>query len=99
MFKFGYLKIKANYLWIKHPSSNIYYSELGYPLDQGPGKGEAGEWCGGGGYGTKGGEIKALLGIRKGGEETLQKEICFGSGSESGDDYGGSGDGIIELII
>ncbi|ETO08789.1 hypothetical protein RFI_28599, partial [Reticulomyxa filosa] len=101
----GHLKIKASHLWIKHPSSTIDCSGLGYPSDQGPGKGGAGGWGGGGGYGTKGGDIKTFLGVGKGGttygEETLQKEICFGSGGgrESENDYGGSGGGIIELII
>ncbi|ETO08517.1 hypothetical protein RFI_28869 [Reticulomyxa filosa] len=103
--EFGHLKIKASHLWIKHSSSTIDCSELGYPSDQGPGKGESGECnghSGGGGYGTKGG-----YNFKKGGttygEETLQKEICFGSGGGRGikhkDDYGGSGGGIIELII
>ncbi|ETO25718.1 hypothetical protein RFI_11419 [Reticulomyxa filosa] len=113
----------TNHLWIKHPSSKIDCSELGYPSDQGPGKGGPGTWGGGGGYGTEGGTLKRLTCIGKDGatygEATLQKEICFGSGGGSGgrsggrsedgseDDheeingvnYGGSGGGIIELII
>ncbi|ETO04636.1 hypothetical protein RFI_32761 [Reticulomyxa filosa] len=96
----GYLKLKTSHLWIKHPSSTIDCSRLGYSSDQGPGKGES---CNGGGYGTKGGGFMALLNNRKGGEtygeETLQKEIYFGSGGGSGGEYGGSGGGIIELII
>ncbi|ETO21673.1 hypothetical protein RFI_15530 [Reticulomyxa filosa] len=102
----GHLKIKAGHLWIKHPSSTIDCSELGYPSNQGPGKGGIGRCGGGGGYGTKGErDISTIYG--KGGEiygeETLLKEIHFGSGGGSGItlifNYGGNGGGIIELII
>ncbi|ETO06613.1 hypothetical protein RFI_30779, partial [Reticulomyxa filosa] len=94
----GYLKIKTSHLWIKHPSSKIDCSQLGYPRNQGPGRGmyrrreDSGD---GGGYGTNGGYRRQ--GGKIYGEETLLKEIHFGSGG--GYIYGGSGGGIIELII
>ncbi|ETN98142.1 hypothetical protein RFI_39375, partial [Reticulomyxa filosa] len=52
--KFGHLKIKTSHLWIKHSSSKIDCSQLGYPCNQGPGKGKCSREGGGGGYGTKG---------------------------------------------
>ncbi|ETO05544.1 hypothetical protein RFI_31853 [Reticulomyxa filosa] len=97
--EFGYLKIKTSHLWIKHSSSRIACSELGYPENQGPGKGGVGKSgnCGGG-YGTNG-EGQGIGG-RVYGKEALLKEIHFGSGGGS-QRYlsGGSGGGIIELII
>ncbi|ETO34213.1 hypothetical protein RFI_02881, partial [Reticulomyxa filosa] len=80
--------------WITHSSSKIDCSQLGYPSNHGPGKGKCRNWSfGGGGYGTKG--------EGNDGEETLLKQIHFGSGGGSG--FGGSGfgrsGGIIELII
>ncbi|ETN99693.1 Fibronectin type III domain protein [Reticulomyxa filosa] len=89
----GHLKIKTSHLWIKHSSSKIDCSKLGYPMNQGPGKGNS--LRGGGGYGTKGGGYDGQCGEMYG-EETLLKKIHFGSG---GYGYGGSGGGIIELII
>ncbi|ETO33913.1 hypothetical protein RFI_03183, partial [Reticulomyxa filosa] len=86
----GHLKIKTSHLWIKHSSSKIYCSTLGYPRNQGPGKNTN---VGGGGYGTKGKGINEQGGEMYG-EETLLKQIHFGSGGG-----GGSGGGIIELII
>ncbi|ETO03510.1 hypothetical protein RFI_33895, partial [Reticulomyxa filosa] len=56
-------------------------------------------WRGdGGGYGTKGEENDEQDGEMYG-EETLLKEIHFGSGGGSRFGVGGSGGGIIELII
>ncbi|ETO33688.1 tenascin XB-like protein [Reticulomyxa filosa] len=95
-YELGYLKIKTSHLWIKHPSSKIDCSKLGYPANQGPGMGED---EGGGGYGTKGGGNDRQSGEMYG-EETLLKQIHFGSGG--GGIFlneGGSGGGIIELII
>ncbi|ETO31045.1 viral A-type inclusion protein, partial [Reticulomyxa filosa] len=103
---FGHLKIKTSHLWIKHSSSTIDCSGLGYPQNQGPGKGGIGEWCGGGGYGTKGMERNVSSADGKGGiiygEEKLLKEIHFGSGGSGSlmnNYYGGSGGGIIEMEI
>ncbi|ETO02394.1 hypothetical protein RFI_35043 [Reticulomyxa filosa] len=102
--EFGHLKIKTSHLWIKHSSSKIDCSQLGYPSNQGPGKGERGRYgrCGGGGYGTKG-EENDEQGGEIYGEETLLKQIHFGSGGGDGSAWiqssGGSGGGIIELII
>ncbi|ETO33145.1 hypothetical protein RFI_03963 [Reticulomyxa filosa] len=96
---FGHLKIKTSHLWIKHSSSEIDCSELGYPQNQGPGKGKTDQWGnsgGGGGYGTRGRSKRKGGGMY--GEETLLKQIHFGSGG-SGNGVGGSGGGIIELII
>ncbi|ETO33257.1 hypothetical protein RFI_03851 [Reticulomyxa filosa] len=102
----GYLKIKTSHLWIKDPSSKIDCSELGYAHDQGPGRGGSGKWGSGGGYGTKGSEGEDLLDSSIGretyGEETLLKEIHFGSGGGSGrksSSHPGSGGGIIKLLI
>ncbi|ETO02197.1 tenascin XB-like protein [Reticulomyxa filosa] len=88
--EYGHLKIKTSHLWIKH-SSKIDCSGLGYPTDQGPGKGKS--VCCGGGYGTKGEGNNE--------KETLLKQIHFGSGGGNalGIGVGGSGGGIIELII
>ncbi|ETO11781.1 hypothetical protein RFI_25594, partial [Reticulomyxa filosa] len=67
--------------------------------------GGCGYASGGGGYGTKGGEEDVLSDDGRGGgmygEETLLKEIHFGSGGgrTSLISRGGSGGGIIELII
>ncbi|ETO12142.1 hypothetical protein RFI_25230, partial [Reticulomyxa filosa] len=104
--EFGHLKMNTSHLWIKHSFSKIHCSQLGYPKDQGPGKGGRGKsFNGGGGYGTKGGEGDVLLGAGKAGEmygeETLLKEIHFGSGGGGSDllQVGGNGGGIIELII
>ncbi|ETN99557.1 hypothetical protein RFI_37911 [Reticulomyxa filosa] len=91
----GHLKIKTSHLWIKHSSSKIDCSELGYSMNQGPGKGNS-EGFGGGGYGTKG-EGNDGQGGEIYGEETLLKQIHFGSGGTFG--VGGSGGGIIQLII
>ncbi|ETO20632.1 keratin, type II cytoskeletal 1-like isoform 6 [Reticulomyxa filosa] len=94
---FGHLKIKTSHLWIKHSSSKIDCSELGYPMNQGPGKGEFKNWSGGGGgYGTKG-EGDDGQGGGMHGEATLLKQIHFGSGG--GGRFGGSGGGILGLII
>ncbi|ETO00937.1 hypothetical protein RFI_36503 [Reticulomyxa filosa] len=89
----GHLKIKTSHLWIKHLSSKIDCSQLGYPQFCGPGKGKNG----GGGYGTKG-KGNGEQGGEMYGEETLLKQIHFGSGG-CGSIHGGSGSGIIELII
>ncbi|ETO00297.1 hypothetical protein RFI_37150, partial [Reticulomyxa filosa] len=92
----GHLKIKTSHLWIKHSSSKIDCSQLGYPTNQGPGKGEH---SGGGGYGTKGKGNNGSGGEMYG-EKNLLKQIHFGSGGGSAFNYiGGSGGGIIELII
>ncbi|ETO04635.1 hypothetical protein RFI_32760 [Reticulomyxa filosa] len=97
----GHLRIRTSHLWIKYPSSKIDCSRLGYPPDQGPGKGEVGKRKSGGGYATKGEEGCYIQGDGKAGgiygEETLLKEIHFGSGG--GGFNGGSGGGIIELVI
>ncbi|ETO03622.1 hypothetical protein RFI_33780, partial [Reticulomyxa filosa] len=78
--EFGHLKIKTSHLWIKHSSSKIDCSKLGYPSNHGPGKGKYGNWSlGGGGYGTKGRGSDGQGGEMYG-EETLLKEIHFGSG-------------------
>ncbi|ETO02902.1 hypothetical protein RFI_34511, partial [Reticulomyxa filosa] len=74
----GHLKIKTSHLWIKHSSSKIDCSKLGYPKNQGPGKGANG----GGGYGTKGEGYNGQDGEMYG-EETLLKQIHFGSGGGS----------------
>ncbi|ETO30956.1 hypothetical protein RFI_06161 [Reticulomyxa filosa] len=94
--KLGHLKIKTSHLWIKYSSSKIDCSQLGYPQNQGPGKGGFG--YSGGGYGTKGEGNSGESGREMYGEETLLKEIHFGSGG-GGNKHGGSGGGIIELII
>ncbi|ETO06582.1 hypothetical protein RFI_30811 [Reticulomyxa filosa] len=93
----GYLKIKSSHLWIKHPSSSIDCSQLGYPSDQGPGTGRLRTLLSGGGYGTKGKEIIPSNDQKGGiyGEKTLLKQIHYGSGGASG----GSGGGIIQLVI
>ncbi|ETO00542.1 heterogeneous nuclear ribonucleoprotein [Reticulomyxa filosa] len=82
--KCGHLKIKTSHLWVKHSSSKIDCSTLGYPNNQGPGKGKN---RGGGGYGTKGEGYNGQAGEMYG-EETLLKQIHFGSG---GGGLGGSG--------
>ncbi|ETN98187.1 hypothetical protein RFI_39328 [Reticulomyxa filosa] len=95
----GHLKIKTSHLWIKYSSSKIDCSQLGYPGGQGPGKGEKGS---GGGYGTDGTGGKGDYGQagKMYGEETLLKQIHFGSGGGGGVGIiGGSGGGIIELTI
>ncbi|ETO10693.1 hypothetical protein RFI_26682 [Reticulomyxa filosa] len=106
--KYGHLKIKTSHLWIKYSSSKIDCSELGYSYLQPryPGSGSPGKWGGGGGgYATKGGE-SGLSGLGRGGEiygeETLLKQIHFGSGGGGcswNGSHGGSGGGIFELII
>ncbi|ETN97945.1 hypothetical protein RFI_39577 [Reticulomyxa filosa] len=90
--KLGNLKIKTSHLWIRHSLSKIDCSQLGYPMNRGPGKSMF--KSGGGGYGTKG---EGKGGGEMYGEETLLKQIHFGSGG--GGMLGGSGGGIIELII
>ncbi|ETO34834.1 hypothetical protein RFI_02253 [Reticulomyxa filosa] len=88
-----------DHLWIKHSSSKVDCSQLGYPKNQGPGNGGNGFLSGGGGYGTKGEGNSGRAGEMYG-EETLLKEIHFGSGGGSiFNSIGGSGGGIIELII
>ncbi|ETO34473.1 hypothetical protein RFI_02621 [Reticulomyxa filosa] len=65
-------------------------------MNQGPGRSKL-RRLGGGGYGTKG---EGHGGGEMYGEETLLKEIHFGSGGGSiFNSIGGSGGGIIELII
>ncbi|ETO28104.1 hypothetical protein RFI_09028, partial [Reticulomyxa filosa] len=94
----GHLKIKTSHLWIKQSSSKIDCSQLGHPRDSGSGKGGYGASdtvCGGGGYGTKG---EGEKGGDVCGEDTLLKEIHFGSGG-GGWFGGGDGGGIIELVI
>ncbi|ETN99845.1 hypothetical protein RFI_37622, partial [Reticulomyxa filosa] len=98
-YKEGHLKIKTSHLWIKHSSSKIDCSKLGYLSNRGPGSGKYRNWTidgGGGGYGTKG-EGYGRQGGEMYGEETLLKQIHFGSGG--GGTYGGNGGGIVELII
>ncbi|ETO10333.1 hypothetical protein RFI_27044 [Reticulomyxa filosa] len=93
----GHLCIKTSHLWIKHSSSKIDCTGRGY--QRGPGASTDG-CSSGAGYGTKGDapskNIKDYLGTsgQVYGEETLLKEIHYGSGS---DKY--CGGGIIELII
>ncbi|ETO02268.1 hypothetical protein RFI_35168 [Reticulomyxa filosa] len=93
----GHLKIKSSHLWIRHSSSSIDCSQLGYPSDQGPGTGRLRTLLSGGGYGTKGKEIIPSNDQKGGiyGEKTLLKQIHYGSGGASG----GSGGGIIQLVI
>ncbi|ETO05775.1 hypothetical protein RFI_31621, partial [Reticulomyxa filosa] len=76
--KFGHIKIKTSHLWIKHPSSKIDCSQLGYPKDEGPGKGQPGWWDYRKGNDENNGKIY--------GEETLLKEIHYGSGCGKGED-------------
>ncbi|ETO06856.1 hypothetical protein RFI_30530 [Reticulomyxa filosa] len=109
----GHLKIKTSHLRIGK-SCSISCDCLGYPCDTGLGKGEKAskELRGGGGasYGTKGASFNAVDGHGRNGrlygEETLLKEIHFGSGGGSamykpcGDELeGGDGGGIIEIIV
>ncbi|ETO14133.1 hypothetical protein RFI_23236 [Reticulomyxa filosa] len=112
---FGYLQIKTSHLLIKCNSSCIDCSELGFASDDGIGKGGqamSNDWRigGGAGYGTKGKEENNNeLCFGKGGkcygEETLLKQIHYGSGGGSGRDRngdtlkGGRGGGIIHLIV
>ncbi|ETO24543.1 hypothetical protein RFI_12613 [Reticulomyxa filosa] len=109
----GHLKLKTSYLWIEN-SCVISCSGLGYPSDTGPGKGEKNseELRAGGGasHGSKGRSFNAANGNGKNGqlygEDTLLKEIHFGSGGgcakfKSYQTYlkGGNGGGIIEIIV
>ncbi|ETO20966.1 hypothetical protein RFI_16237 [Reticulomyxa filosa] len=100
----GHIKIKTSHLLITHQSSSIDCSGLGYLPDSGPGKGGKGFRGGSAGHAAKGGE---RIGEKNGaggdmyGEETLLKEIHFGSGGGTayGRYSGGRGGGIIEITI
>ncbi|ETN99058.1 hypothetical protein RFI_38429, partial [Reticulomyxa filosa] len=107
----GHLKLKTSHLWIAK-TCYISCSKLGYPSEKGPGKGENGskELRGGGGasYGTKGRTFNFVNSHGKNGqlygENTLLKEIHFGSGGgrakyKSYPLKGGNGGGIIEIIV
>ncbi|ETO25478.1 hypothetical protein RFI_11660, partial [Reticulomyxa filosa] len=99
----GILKIRTSHLWIKHSTSSIDCSQLGYPSDFGPGAGAQPSstfiWSrelhgGGAGYGTIGGESDVSKGHGNGGfiygEETLLTSIFCGSGGGSGMDHSAS---------
>ncbi|ETO05104.1 hypothetical protein RFI_32292 [Reticulomyxa filosa] len=83
----GYLKIRTSHLWIKHCSSKIDCSHLGFPSDEGPGRGgrftgieqDHYHFGGGGGYGRKGRERNVEKGDGKSGnvygDETLSNQL------------------------
>ncbi|ETO08428.1 hypothetical protein RFI_28960 [Reticulomyxa filosa] len=107
----GHLKIKTSHLWIGK-ECRISCNGLGYKKDSGTGKGQSAskhfQTGGGASYGSKGrafnfvdggGENGAIYG-----DKTLLKEIHFGSGGGSAkcssfELKGGSGGGIIEIIV
>ncbi|ETO00215.1 hypothetical protein RFI_37232, partial [Reticulomyxa filosa] len=101
----GHLKIKTSHLWIKHSSSKIDCSQLGYPANRGPGKGN---WSGiGSGYGTKGegndGKSGEMYGEETFGggiieliiEQQLINHGLIQSNGGNGYDGGGSGGSIL----
>ncbi|ETO28963.1 hypothetical protein RFI_08164 [Reticulomyxa filosa] len=108
----GHLKLKTSYLWIQN-TCVIHCNSLGYPSDMGPGKGEKGTEIrragGGASYGSKGRTRNFVSGNGKNGvpygEDSLLKEIHFGSGGGStfvckkSHWEGGRGGGIIEIIV
>ncbi|ETO15265.1 hypothetical protein RFI_22099 [Reticulomyxa filosa] len=91
----GHLRIRCSHLLLANDTCVIHCNGLGFKSMKGPGHGKLGA---GGGYGTKG---TGKQGGKSYGEETLLKEIYFGSGGGvpvmgTG---GGNGGGIIELVI
>ncbi|ETO01440.1 hypothetical protein RFI_36000 [Reticulomyxa filosa] len=87
----GHLRIRCSHLYFANETCLIHCNGLGFKSMKGPGHGKLGA---GGGYGTKG---TGKQGGKCYGDESLLKEIHFGSGG--GVSMLGNGGGIIELII
>ncbi|ETO33141.1 hypothetical protein RFI_03964 [Reticulomyxa filosa] len=92
---FGHLRIRCSHLLLANDTCVIHCNGLGFRSMKGPGHGKLGT---GAGYGSQGANKQ---GGKIYGDETLLKEIHFGSGGgvPMVGTGGGSGGGIIELVI